>query len=160
MFRDDQVQQLLRGVNPSRVRRDPRGMAHLEQWDVRAHLNRLFGFGGWDMEVTRLALAFETERAAGRYDVCYTASVRLTVRGRDGGACCYEDAATGFGANQSRGDAHDLALKSAVSTAMKRAATSLGDQFGLSLYRDDPSEPAVGGVLGYVRTPSGDSVGE
>ena len=34
----------------------------------------------------------------------------------------------------SRGDAHDMAIKTAESQAFKRAAMNLGDQFGLSLY--------------------------
>ena len=34
------------------------------------------------------------------------------------------------------GAAHDLAMKSAISQALKRCAANLGDQFGLSLYSD------------------------
>lgn len=190
IFSDEVIEQLLKGVHPSRVKRDPSGMSYLEQHDVRAHLNRLFGFGSWSHEVTRLDLVFEqptviNDKATGkpkpnRWDVCYSSSVRLMVKGKGDGPsliletggvlgeaakdrlrqcfdewrqtfptqCVYEDAATGYAQNQTRGEAHDLALKSAVSTALKRAATSLGDQFGLSLYAGT-TEPIVRGVLGW-----------
>ena len=139
-FTDQQIEQLLKPIHPSRVVKDPKGMSYIEQHDVRAHLTRIFGFGEWNHDLTRLELVFEEptksiDKQTGkpkpdRWDVCYKASVRLTVQL----TCGYEDAATGFAQNQTRGEAHDLALKSAVSTALKRAATSLGDQFGLSLY--------------------------
>ena len=47
------------------------------------------------------------------------------------------------------GDAHDMALKTAESGALKRAATNLGDQFGLSLYNDGSMLPLVKRVVGY-----------
>jgi recombination DNA repair RAD52 pathway protein len=168
IFSDEQVEQLLRGVHPSRVKKDPSGMAYLEQHDVRAHLNRIFGFGEWGHEVTRLEMVFEQptvvldkqtkEPKPNRWDVCYSASVKLTVQGKLPGdfgtiysrPCSFEDAATGFAQNQTRGEAHDLALKTAVSTALKRAATSLGDQFGLSLYAGT-TDPIVRGVLGWKK---------
>jgi recombination DNA repair RAD52 pathway protein len=136
-------------------------MSYLEQHDVRAHLNRIFGFGNWNQQVTKLAMLFEeptktVDKSTGkpkpdRWDVCYSAGVKLLIRGSGemaGLICEYEDAATGFAQNQARGAAHDLALKSAVSTALKRAATSLGDQFGLSLYAGT-TNPIVRGIVGY-----------
>lgn len=159
-FSDQQIEQLLKPIRPSRVVKDPKGMQYVEQHDIRAHLNRLFGFGNWDQQVTRLDLVFEEptkildretkKPKPDRWDVCYSASVKLAVRGPDGGlaASRYEDAATGFAQNQTRGEAHDLALKSAVSTALKRAATSLGDQFGLSLYAGT-TNAIVRGIVGY-----------
>lgn len=168
IFSDEVVEQLLRPVHPSRVKKDPHGLSYIEQHDVRSHLSRMFGFGEWDQTLTRLELVFEQptvildkqtkEPKPNRFDVCYSASVRLTVRGirNTGGVtyptpCSYEDAATGYAQNQTRGEAHDLALKSAVSTALKRAATSLGDQFGLSLYAGT-LDPIVRGVLGWEKT--------
>ena len=164
IFTDEQVAQLLKGVHPSRVKKDAKGMAHLEQYDVRAHLNRVFGFGNWDQKLTRLELVFEEptkslDKQTGkpkpdRWDVCYAASLKLTIRGTTMEAIAfreyaeYEDGATGFAQNQTRGEAHDLALKTAISTALKRAATSLGDQFGLSLYAGT-TNAIVKGVIGY-----------
>lgn len=163
IFSDIQVEQLLKGLHPSRVK-FTQGQAYLEQHDVRAHLNRIFGFGNWDQKLTRLGCVFEaptvildkeTKRPKpNRWDACYYASIELTVRGvlEDGGwiaACSYEDGATGDAQNQTRAEAHDLALKSAISTALKRAATSLGDQFGLSLYASGSLKPLVRGVIGW-----------
>ena len=44
-----QVEQLLRPLNPSRVAKRSqagRQLSYLEAWDVKAHLIRIFGFGG------------------------------------------------------------------------------------------------------------------
>ena len=61
-----------------------------------------------------------------------------------------EDVGTGEAINQpSRGDAHDLALKSAVSGALKRCAKDLGDQYGLGLYDKGSLEPTVRKVIAY-----------
>lgn len=139
-----QVEWLLEPVQPHRVAKAD-GHSHLPQQDVRAHLSRLFGFGGWDSEIKGAALVFEMPTLSvskgknapdpNRWDVCYRASVRLTIKDQHGAEVAhYEDTSTGDAQNQSRLAGHDLALKSAVSTALKRAATSLGDQFGLSLY--------------------------
>ena len=69
---------------------------------------------------------------AQRFDVCYRALVRLTIRDSAGKEVAhYENGSTATAQNQTRGDAHDLAMKSAISLAVKRAAIALGDQFGL-----------------------------
>ena len=61
-----------------------------------------------------------------------------------------EDASTGSATNQpQRAAAHDLALKDAVSSAVKRAAKALGNQFGLSLYDDGSQRSVVGTSLAY-----------
>jgi hypothetical protein len=77
--------------------------------------------------------------------VIYRYVGRLIVKASDGcPLAVYEDGAVGEAVNQpSLGDAHDLALKSAISGALKRCAVNLGDQFGLSLYRDGSVAPVV-----------------
>ncbi len=150
MFTAEQVAQLLRPVNGSRVLRDGKGHSHVSQQDVVAHLIRCFGFGGFDVEVLSCVLVFEDARAdnLSRFDVCYRALVRLTVRDAAGDTVCtYEDGSTATAMNQTRGDAHDLAYKSAISLAKKRAAVNLGDQFGLSLYNKGQVEALVRGTL-------------
>jgi hypothetical protein len=138
---------LLEPIQPHRVRILD-GQSYLPQQDVRAHLIRLFGFCGHSIEVVETALAFEQpippymkngKEITGRWDVCYRATVRLTVYDPETGEelAHWEDSATGDAQNQTRLAGHDLALKSAVSTAIKRAATNLGDQFGLSLYNKE-----------------------
>jgi recombination DNA repair RAD52 pathway protein len=140
-FDSRQVAQLLAPINSRRVLKDGKGHAHVSQQDITAHLIRVFGFGSFDTKVTSVECVFEDPRCndkgepTGRWDVCYRAMVLLTVRDPHGVEVChYEDGSTATAQNQTRGDAHDLAYKSALSLAKKRAAINLGDQFGLSLY--------------------------
>lgn len=149
-----QVDYLLRPIQPHRVHEDRKNrvMAHLPQQDVRAHLTRVFGFGGWSSTVTdssmihgeRVTWMKDGQQKSG-WDAVWRARVRLTIRDGAGEEVAqYEDEATGEATHQvTCGAAHDLALKSAVSTALKRAATSLGDQFGLSLYNKGSREQFV-----------------
>jgi hypothetical protein len=152
-FTQAQVEQLLRPINNNRVLNDGKGHAHVSQQDVVAHLIRVFGFGSFDIDVVNVECVFENERVkdgrpTGRWDCCYRAMVRLTIRDADGNVVChYEDGSTATAQNQTRGDAHDLAYKSAISLSKKRAAINLGDQFGLSLYNKGQREALVRGTL-------------
>lgn len=160
-----QVTQLLRPINPARVLTDGKGHSHVSQQDVTAHLIRLFGVGGFDTEILDVACVFETERCdprtgkpTGRWDCCYRALLRLTIKDPEGRPiACYEDGSTGVAQNQTRGDAHDLAYKSALSLAKKRTAINLGDQFGLSLYNGGQLAPLVMNTL--VRPATGGGAG-
>lgn len=150
----EQYNFLISPVHPSRVKQ-LKGSAHLEAWDVRRHLTRVFGFGGWDVETLELALVAQVEHPPAkpgerpRWTVVYRAQVRLVVKAGDGTPLAhFEDAAVGDAANQPvLGDAHDLAAKAALSGALKRAAVNLGDGFGLSLYNDGSTEATIGRTL-------------
>lgn len=152
---DTQIQQLFRPLNPKRVKTKQR-QAYLEAWDVIAHLNRIFGPLNWDKQVLNTELVSETEEG-GKWTVTYRATVRLVVRitqDTDGyrqySEKLSEDVATGSAINQpQRGEAHDLALKTAVSDALKRAAKDLGNQFGLSLYNNGSTDSVVGFSLAH-----------
>ena len=145
-FDYDQVEMLLRGINPSRVLADGRGHSHVSQQDVTAHLIRLFGYGGFDTRLVSLDMLFEMPRddKGARWDVAYRATMELTVRNRAGETVAvYQNVSTGDAQNQKRADAHDLSSKSAVSLALKRCTINLGDQFGLSLYNKGQIPPLV-----------------
>jgi len=153
-----QVQQLLQPIHPDRVLLDPRGNSHVSQQDVTAHLTRILGFGNYHTQIIGVDLIFEESRVnregqpTGRWDVCYRALMRLTVCNPDGSPLTsYENGSTGTAQNLSRGDAHDNALKSAISLAIKRCAINLGDQFGLSLYNKGQQTALVRGTL--IRPP-------
>lgn len=154
-FTRQQVDQLLRPINRNRVLRDGKGHSHVSQQDVTAHLIRMFGFGSFNTDIVSVECVFEQERvdkrtgeSTGRWDCCYRALIRLTIKDSDGNEVChYEDGSTAFAQNQTRGDAHDLAYKSALSLAKKRAAINLGDQFGLSLYNKGQFDALVCGTL-------------
>jgi hypothetical protein len=146
----EQYEFLAEGIQPNRVQK-LRGNSHLEQWDIRRHLIRCFGFGGFDVltKSTQLLSQIEHEPqnmgGKSRWSVVWAAEVRLVIKAADGSSLAvYEDGATGDSQNQpSLGDAHDQALKTALSQALKRCAVNLGDQFGLSLYNDGGTQAVV-----------------
>ncbi|NIL41583.1 hypothetical protein HCB17_10655 [Salinispora arenicola] len=143
----EQYQLLLQPLHRSRVGKNPKGFSHLEAWDIRRWLIRVFGFGGYRIENT-VELVKEIESPPGSikyrnggsndktvWTVVYRAEVRLTVYDQHGGHAVFEDVACGDATNQpSVGDCHDNAIKTAVSQGLKRCAVNLGDQFGLGLY--------------------------
>ncbi|GGS96897.1 Rad52/Rad22 family DNA repair protein [Streptomyces violaceus] len=162
---DLQIAQLLRPVDPDRVGSDGKGFAHMEAWDIRRYLIRIFGFGGHDTDMLEASLIAETsipnhqkkDRNGKPYGqpfeawtVIYRVAVRLSVKVDGIELGHWHGIATGDATNQpSRADAHDLALKTADSQALKRAATNLGDQFGLSLYNKGRLSPVVQSSLPY-----------
>ena len=153
-FNAKQTLQLLQPIHKSRVLLDGKNHPHVSQQDITAHLIRIFGFGNFDTDILETTCVFEQQRSddkgklTNRWDVCYRAKVRLTVRDADGNEVChYEDGSTATAQNQARGDAHDGAFKSALSLAKKRAAVYLGDQFGLSLYNKGQMTALVHGTL-------------
>jgi hypothetical protein len=131
----EQVTALLKPIHPRRVL-SAQGHSHVSQQDIRAHLTRIFGFGGWSSEVRSLECIAEENQDGKRWRVTYRCLLRLTVRDPDGKElAAFDDVGLGTSPNlPTRGDGHDFAAKVAVSIALKRAATNLGDGFGLSLY--------------------------
>ena len=154
----EQLTMLLTPLNTNRVKQH-KGNAHLEAWDVRRWLTRIFGFGGWDDEILSVECIHSVTSPIGndpaplkhRCTAVYRVTMRLTVKDQWGNVVGHwEDGATGEGVNQvSVGDAHDLAFKAAVSQALKRCAVNLGDQFGLSLYNDGDHRGVVVRTLGH-----------
>jgi hypothetical protein len=157
---DQQVRWLLDPPDRSRIQQ-LQGHSHLEGWDVRRWLIRVFGHGGWDQHIVEAALVAEWETDEDRpvyrngsrtdetkrvhyFHAIYRATLRLTVRDLDGRTVAtYEDVATGDAKGPARGDAHDQALKGAATQALKRCAVNLGDLFGLSLYNGGGLRPVV-----------------
>lgn len=173
---EEQITRLLAPINPRRVSHKD-GMSHLEAYDVRAHLDRMFGFANWDGEVVESWQLFEeidgekvwnTQKKgrnnttyAGwddnrRISVGYRVRYRLVIKSPSGRELArYAEEATGDATNfpgSKRADAHDFAVKTAESQALKRCATNLGDQFGLSLYHNGSTDALVMRTL--VGTPA------
>lgn len=138
----EQYDVLLRPIRPSRVSFIERGgkrFSHLEAWDIKAHLIRVFGFGNFDIETLDVRHAFTRDyRSNDRdmWEVAYQATVQLTIRDPQGNQLCRfsESSVDSQSGGTALGDLHDNAIKAATSGALKRCATSLGTQFGLSLY--------------------------
>ena len=138
-----QYEQLLKPLNERRVatrNQAGRELAYLEAWDVKAHLIRIFGFGGWSWDVTTADLLVCDKNDKGMWDASF--KVMGTLRIHDL-ACTYTEAAVGSSTLPRRGDAMDMAIKTAESDALKRAAINLGTQFGLSLYNNGSLQDVV-----------------
>lgn len=152
MLTAEQVDALLRPIKEHRVLKS-QGQSHVPAYDVAAHLTRIFGFGGWDKTILTLDLVSEDETVTSQgtpaWRVTYSCTLRLTVKDPDGReAARWDDGACGTSTQPRRGESHDMALKSAISYALKRcAAFGLGDQFGLSLYNKGSVKSLVGRTL-------------
>lgn len=141
----EQIAQLLKPIPAGRVKRT-REQSHVEGYDIRAHLNRIFGFGNWELLGSPATLIYEDSLDTGkkkgngwpiiRWTVVYRVCLTLVIYDPYGErVASYRGEAVGSAENQpSRADADDLAIKEAETQALKRAATNLGDQFGLGLY--------------------------
>ena len=144
MINKAQHEQLIKGINPTRIAKRQGGggksLSYLESWDVKAHLIRIFGFGGWSWNVLKAELAFEEKNEKSQWNVGYKVIGRLYIPPLE---CDYTEAAVGSASLPQRGEAHDMAIKTAESDAIKRAAINLGDQFGLSLYNNGSTAPVV-----------------
>lgn len=151
MINKAQHEQLIKGINPTRIAKRQGGggksLSYLESWDVKAHLIRIFGFGGWSWNVLKAELAFEEQNERGNWNVGYKVIGRLNIHQL---GCDYSEAAVGSASLSQRGEAHDMAIKTAESDALKRAAINLGDQFGLSLYNNGATAPVVGNTLAEI----------
>lgn len=149
-----QYDQLLKPLHPSRVAKRSqagRQLSYLEAWDVKAHLIRIFGFGGWSWAVVKAELAFEEQNEKGQWNVGYKVIGRLYICQL---GCEYTEAAVGSATIPQRGEAHDMAVKTAESDALKRAAINLGTQFGLSLYNDGSLADVVHTTLDKPNAPA------
>lgn len=157
MITKEQYDFLIKGIDKRRVGYTHQGMAHVEAWDGRRHLIRIFGFDGFDIETLSIDLVREIEHQPGEityssgevnkrtvWTVIYRAQVRLIIKVDGKEICHFDDGAIGDGCNQSSlGLAHDMGLKIALSQALKRCCVNLGDQFGLSLYNGGSMNPSV-----------------
>lgn len=108
---------------------------------VKQRLNEIFGWDGWSYEVISQEL-FPEECTA-------FVHVRLSVHVEGQNTVARDGLAYGHGRKGPEG--FDFAIAEAVTDALKRAAVSLGQQMGLSLYpyakgdkddhKDDPPKP-------------------
>lgn len=134
-FTDSQVRKLRSRLKAKHVKvREAEGhtLHYLEGWQVMAEANRIFGFDGWDRETISSTCVW-TKQIGARYCAAYVARVRITVRAGD-----HKIVREGSGAGDSNapspGQAHEWASKAAETDATKRALTTFGNCFGLSLY--------------------------
>jgi DNA recombination protein Rad52 len=105
---------------------------YLEGWHVINELNRVFGFDGWSYTINLSRDALEKGKDGKgneQWQAAYTCICTLTVGG-------VTRQAVGFGSGFAKGvgDAIEGATKEAETDALKRAARTFGNIFGLALY--------------------------
>ena len=137
---EQQINWLMQPVEPQRVGRTE-GRSNMMAYDIRNHLNEVFGFGRWSADTLAMELIYDhrDQTSAGKpaFNVAYRAQVQLKVHAPDGTLLAtYTEGAGGeWNMPEAKpGDAHDAAMKTAESQALKRCAINLGNQYGLSLY--------------------------
>ncbi len=144
----EQLKILMGNLNPARVKsrsQSGRSFSYLEGYDVKATLIRVFGFGGFSAEVVANDVVTKDEVKIGKdqkdgWRVSVMSTVKLTIHST---GAVYTESAIATSSQPSLGDALDMAIKSASTDALKRAATYLGTQFGLSLYADGTTTEVV-----------------
>lgn len=153
-----QVDTLLRRLNSTRVatrQQSGKTLSYMEAWEIKRTLIRVFGFAGFDSEVISEELIGQFPytgsgtNSPAMLEIVYRARVRLTIKDQWGRPIAvYTEGAVGSATvrqdSAAKGDAHDNALKSAASDALKRCAINLGTQFGLSLYDNGSRDDVVG----------------
>jgi recombination DNA repair RAD52 pathway protein len=136
--------QLMQSLPNERVKQ-LKGMSYVEAWDVKATLTRVFGFGGFSTQILHEELMFaeQVARSGGsgtNWSVGYKVSLRLIIPQL---GVFFDEAAVGSNSQGSRAEATDNAVKGATSDALKRCATMLGTQFGLSLYDNGNQQEVI-----------------
>jgi len=114
---------------------------YIEGWHTIAEANRIFGFGEWSYEISKLSQdgLDHGKNAKGdeQWQAAYTSIIRVRV-----GDVTREDVGFGSGFAKAKGDAIEGATKEAVTDGLKRALRTFGNPFGLALY--DKTRASVG----------------
>lgn len=140
----EQIKELQNPLDPKHVVKPtgdfgPKG-DYLEGWHVINEANRIFGFDGWSYTHT-LQKVHEGQNSKGNIEIAYICKCTVTV-----GGVTREDIGYGSGFAKMAGDAHEGAVKEAVTDALKRCLRTFGNPFGLALYdksRANVSAPPV-----------------
>ena len=149
-FTQQQVRKLKASVRAHHVKAreiDGKTLHYLEGWHVVSEANRIFGFDAWDRETVSSECVWRTQ-VEGQFAAAYLTRVRIRVRAGEG-VIVREGLGSGEAIASSPGQAHERASKAAETDATKRALSTFGNSFGLSLYRDksEPPRPVGGGPL-------------
>lgn len=132
-FSPEQIKLLQEPLDPKHVKKPsgsfgPKG-DYIEGWHCINEMNRVFGFDGWSYTIELTRDALEKDDAKNQWQAAYTCICTLTVAG-----VTRQDVGFGSGFAKGVGDAIEGATKEAVTDALKRAARTFGNIFGLALY--------------------------
>ena len=134
-FAPTQVRKLKSKLKPAHIKTreaDGTTLHYVEGWHVVAEANRIFGFDGWDRESVTSTCVW-TKQTGLRFSAAYVTRVRITVRAGEE-RIVREGCGAGESNASSPGQAHEFAAKAAETDATKRALSTFGNSFGLSLY--------------------------
>jgi len=140
MITDTQKKALEAPLDPKHVVKPsgqygPKG-DYIEGWLAINEANRIFGFDGWSY-TTELQKVCEATNEKGNIEISYICKCTVNALGVE-----RQDIGYGSGAAKKAGDAHEGAVKEAVTDALKRCLRTYGNVFGLALY--DKSRANVG----------------
>ena len=141
-FSTSQLRQLRAPVRPEVVKqREVEGkvLHYLEGWHIISEANRIFGYDSWDRETLQSQCVWQ-KQIDYRYAAAYLTRVKITVRAGDQ-VIQREGLGSGEALAGTAGQAHERASKAAETDATKRALSTFGNSFGLSLYRDKTEAP-------------------
>ncbi len=141
-FTNTQLRQLRANIRPQVVKQrevDGKVLHYLEGWHIISEANRIFGFDAWDREMLQSQCVWQ-KQIDYRYAAAYLTRVRITVRAGDQ-VIQREGMGSGEALAGTAGQAHERASKAAETDATKRALSTFGNPFGLSLYKDKTEAP-------------------
>jgi len=141
-FTNTQLRKLRAPIRPQVVKqREVEGkvLHYLEGWHIISEANRIFGFDAWDRETLQSQCVWQ-KQIDYRYAAAYVTRVKITVRAGDQ-VIQREGLGSGEALAGTAGQAHERASKAAETDATKRALSTFGNPFGLSLYRDKSEAP-------------------
>jgi DNA recombination protein Rad52 len=156
MITPEQKKMLQAPLDPKHIKKPsgnfgPKG-DYLEGWHVINELNRIFGFDGWSytIELQQNDLREVTQNNKAQWQAAYICICTLKV-----GENYRQDVGFGSGFANRLGDAIESATKEAATDALKRAARTFGNAFGLALYdksrcnvgTEDPTDEAPTGPI-------------
>jgi DNA recombination protein Rad52 len=142
MITDEQKKALEAPLDPTNVKPAGNGVKgdYIEGWHAINEANRIFGFDGWSYS-TELQKVCEMTNQNDNIEISYICKCTVDALG-----VSRQDIGYGSGAAKKAGDAHEGAVKEAVTDALKRCLRSYGNVFGLALYdksRVNVSAPPV-----------------
>ena len=138
MFNDKQNRALTHELDSSRIKSRSKGninLSYLEGFDIIETANKIFGYGNWDYNISKLEQVSQEQNHNQNSVICYKAVINITVHDiQHSKSVTREDVGFGTGIAKTLADAHESGAKEAVTDAIKRTFRSVGNQFGNSLY--------------------------
>ena len=141
-FSTSQLRQLRAPIRPEVVKQreiEGKVLHYLEGWHIISEANRIFGYDGWDRETLQSQCVWQ-KQIDYRYAAAYLTRVKITVRAGEQ-IIQREGLGSGEALAGTAGQAHERASKAAETDATKRALSTFGNSFGLSLYKDKSEAP-------------------